>query len=67
MFLGEHDDWFYKMHNNTRAFDLIVSDFRNFIKEINPIYLNAPRTGFKVYQQKYKLGAISDFMPNIEV
>jgi hypothetical protein len=67
MFLGEHDDWFYKMHNNTRAFDLIVSDFRNFIKEINPIYLNGPRTGFKVYQQKYKLGAISDFMPNIEV
>jgi hypothetical protein len=67
MFLGEHDDWFYKMHNNTRAFDLIVSDFRNFIKEINPMYLNGPRTGFKVYQQKYKLGPISDFIPLIEV
>ena len=61
MFLGEHDDWFYKMHNNTRAFDLVVSDFRNFIKEINPIYLNVPRTGFKVFRLQYKIGAISDF------
>lgn len=61
MFLGEHDDWFYKMHNNTRTFDLIVSDFRNFIKEVDPIYLNGPRTGFKVFRLQYKIGAISDF------
>ena len=65
MFLGEHDDWFYKMHNNTRAFDLIVSDFRNFIKEIDPIYLNESRTGFKVFRLNYKIGAISDFTPLI--
>lgn len=65
MFLGEHDDWFYKMHNNTRAFDLIVSDFRNFIKEIDPTYLNGPRTGFKVYTLRYRIGAISDFSPLI--
>lgn len=63
MFLGEHDDWFYKIHNNTRTFDLIVSDFRNFIKEIDPIYLNGPRTGFKVFKLQYKIGTISDFNP----
>lgn len=63
MFLGEHDDWFYKMHNNTRTFDLIVSDFRNFIKEIDPVHLNPSRTGFKVFRLRYKIGAISDFDP----
>jgi len=64
MFLGEHDDWFYSLHNSTRSYELIVSDFRNFIKEINPIYLNGPRTGFKVYRHTFKIGNISDLIPN---
>jgi hypothetical protein len=65
MFLGEHDDWFYKMHNNTRAFELIVSDFKNFMKQIDPKYLNPPRTGFKVHRLKYKIGPTFKFLPSV--
>lgn len=63
MFLGEHDDWFYRMHNKTRTFEMIVSDFRNFIKQIDPMYLNGAKTGFKIHRLQYKIGLISDFVP----
>ena len=61
MFLGEHDDWFYKLHFDTRMFEMVESDFRNFIKTINPKYLNAVRTGFNVYVKSYNVGAVSNF------
>lgn len=63
MFLGEHDDWFYRMYNSTRSFELIVSDFRNFIKEIDPKYLNISRTGFKLFKLTYTIGPMSKFNP----
>lgn len=65
MFLGEHDDWFYKMHNDTRALDLMVSDFRNFIKHIDAKYLNEAKNGFKLYRKSYIIGNESDFSPKI--
>jgi hypothetical protein len=61
IFLGEHDDWFYRMHNDTKAFELIVSDFRNFIKEIDPKYLNHSRTGFEHFRFSYIIGNPFDF------
>lgn len=61
MFLGEHDDWFYKLHAGTRTYEMIVSDFRNFIKSIHVKFLNANRTGFKLYVKKYKIGNINDY------
>jgi len=63
MFLGEHDDWFYKNYFDTKTFQMINSDFRNFFKEIDPMYLNAARTGFKLCTLQYKIGPISKFKP----
>lgn len=63
MFLGEHDDWFYSLYYQTDVYQLIESDFRNFIKAIDPKYLNYPRTGFKDYQLIYHIGPISKFKP----
>jgi len=61
MFLGEHDDWFYQLHHATRTFELIESDFRNFIKTIHPMYFNVSKTGFKVNSLSYTIGNISSF------
>jgi hypothetical protein len=63
MFLGEHDDWFYKLHSNTRMFEMVESDFRNFIKSIDPKYLNQVRTGFTLYIKSFTLGTKSKFFP----
>lgn len=63
MFLGEHDDWFYKLYHETNIYQLIESDFRNFIKSIDPKYLNTSRTGFHVHQLTYDIGPISKFTP----
>lgn len=60
-FLGEHDDWFYKMHHNTRTFDMIESDFRNFINEVDITYLNPSRTGFKLHTKRYIIGHHTKF------
>ena len=63
MFLGEHDDWFYKLHFDTRMFEMVESDFRNFIKDINPKYLNLVKTGFTLYIKIFTLGSKSKFFP----
>lgn len=61
MFLGEHDDWFYKLHNNTKIYQQIESDFFHFIKNINEKYLNVPRTGFILCTTRYKIGTVDQF------
>jgi hypothetical protein len=63
MFLGEHDDWFYKLHSDTRMFEMVESDFRNFIKTIDSKYLNQVRTGFTLYIKSFTLGPKSKFFP----
>lgn len=62
MFLGEHDDWFYRMYHNTRTFELIESDFRNFIKEFDFSYLNPARTGFKINSKDYYISHESNYI-----
>lgn len=61
MFLGEHDDWFYRLHSKTRTFEMIISDFRNFIAEIDPRFLNRSNSGFKLFMKTYKIGTVADF------
>lgn len=65
MFLGEHDGWFYRLHNKTRMFEMIDSDFRNFIKNIDPSLLNKNRSGFKLYALSYDIGPVSKFIPSV--
>lgn len=61
MFLGEHDDWFYKLHNKTRMYELISSDFKNFIKGIDKRCLNADSSGFKIFFKTFVIGPITKF------
>jgi hypothetical protein len=61
MFLGEHDAWFYQMHGQTRMYEMIDSDFRNFYNAINQKYLNQDKTGFVPFIQTYRIGNVSDF------
>jgi hypothetical protein len=65
LFLGEHDGWFYKLHANTRVYEMIDSDFRNFYKTINTKFLNKPRTGYNIYFKEFKIGPMSKFLPTI--
>lgn len=63
MFLADHDDWFYKLHKDTRPYQMIVSDFNNFYKNLNKKYLNTSRTGFDIYVNYYAIGHIDQFLP----
>lgn len=63
MFLGEHDAWFYQLHGNTRMYEMIDSDFRNFYNTIDDKYFAENKTGFKVFIQKHQIGNVSNFTP----
>ncbi len=62
LFLGEHDGWFYKHHQSTRAYQMIVSDTNSFYKNINPKYLNEDENGFIVLRNNYCLGPVDKFL-----
>ena len=61
MFFAAHDQWFYKHHSGTMAYQMIDSDFRSFIKVIDNKYLNLKRTAFNVFRKTYRIGKVSDF------
>ena len=62
-FLGEHDGWFYKLHSSTRTYEMIDSDYRLFIKNINKKYLNEEGSGgFHMYKNWYSIGKKEDFV-----
>jgi len=63
-FLGEHDAWFYQLHDKTNTFEMIDSDFRNFIKHIDKKYMNWDNSGgFEFFMKIYNIGPISKFKP----
>lgn len=66
MFLADHDDWFYKLHKNTRPYEMIVSDFNNFYKNIDKKYLNSSKTGFDIYINYYPIGHVDQFTASQE-
>ena len=61
LFLANIDAWFYKLHGGTRVWEMIDSDFRNFIKGINPKYLQKNKMGFNIFRKTYKIGHVSKF------
>jgi len=61
LFLANIDEWFYKLHSNTITWQMIDSDFRNFIKTIDSKYLLRNRLGFKINCKFYKIGNESKF------
>lgn len=63
-FGAEHDDWFYKHHSSLKAYDMMVSDFRNFFKKIDSRYINLGHTGFKITSNHYRIGPIENFNPS---
>jgi len=62
LFLGEHDGWFYKHHQSTNTYQMIVSDTTSFYKNINPKYLNEDKNGFIILRNNYCLGPIDNFL-----
>ena len=63
-FNADHDDWFYRLHKNTRLYELILSDANNFFKTINSKYFTEKTgqpTGFQFYNNNYLIGNITDF------
>lgn len=62
LFLGEHDGWFYKHHQSTRAYQMIISDTNAFYKNINPKYLNEAQNGFIVLRNNYCIGPVDNFI-----
>jgi len=65
MFLADMDDWFYKLHKNTRTHEMIVSDFNLFIKNIDKKYLQKNNEGFISFTKSFKIGYTNDFVRNL--
>ena len=63
LFLGEHDNWFYKHHSSVKALDMMVSDVRNFFKKIDSQHINRGNNGFKFLINQYRIGPIEKFDP----
>lgn len=61
LFLGEHDQWFYDLHHNTRTFQLITSDTRQFFKSIDKRFINPGNNGFALYHNFHLIGSARNF------
>ena len=66
VFFGEHDSWFEKLHQDTRAFQLVKSDFNNFISSVDSKFFrtnNDVITQFISLSRKYSIGSVLNFAP----
>jgi hypothetical protein len=63
-FLTDNQDWFRVLHHNSRAMQIIESDFTAMYKSIKPQYLNGKKTGFMQFLKPYNIGPISNFKIN---
>jgi len=67
MFLGKHDHWFYKHHNNTDVAQMMQSDLDNLIGSLDKKFLNYDKyrglLGFKIWRKFYSLGSVNKFKP----
>jgi len=66
VFFGEHDSWFEKLHQDTRAFQLVKSDFNNFISSVDLKFFrtnNDVITQFIGFSKKYSIGNVLNFAP----
>ncbi len=68
-FMGEHDAWFTYLHNDSKLRELMVSDYRNYVKGIQKKYfridLSGNRLGFKFGYKFFKIGHESNFASEI--
>lgn len=71
MLLGKHDDWFYKHHNKTRVWEMMVSDLENLIGSLEPRFLDyhplKGLLGFKSWRKYYCIGPVSNFTNTIQL
>jgi hypothetical protein len=67
MFLGRHDSWFYKHHNDTQISHMMRSDLENLIGSLDKKFLNYDKynglLGFKLWRKFYSIGPVSNFLP----
>jgi hypothetical protein len=68
------DNWFYKLHGETRLSQMIQSDFNVLKSKINKKYFNELNNAFAPHVQRYFIGHESKFildkerfkLPNID-
>ena len=56
------DNWFYKLHGDSRTSQLIISDFQNLTKTLDRRYFNETEDNLVVFRQVYHLGHENDFI-----
>jgi hypothetical protein len=61
-FSNPQSSWFDRLHHGTKIAQQYQSDFNLFYKNINPKYLNKQKTGFQLFNQRYKIGHYKQFM-----
>ena len=61
-FFAEHDEWFYTLHNDSKAMQMMLSDFRGFMGKIHPKYITLDKTAFVAYSKEWCIGPRSKFM-----
>jgi len=62
IFLGQHDQWLYDKHKDSRMIQMLKSDTENFVNSIKDELLNPQRNGFKTCFKYYDLGYINSDM-----
>jgi hypothetical protein len=71
MFLGNHDHWFYQLHNKTNIWSMMKSDILNLYNTLGEKYFvrdsNSEITGFVQYFKTYKIGKVEKFSPKATI
>lgn len=57
-FMVESDDWFYELHKDSPLYNMVMTDYDNFIRSVNEKYFewyNDKPVGLKPFYKLYKL------------
>ena len=60
--LGEHDQWLYQKHKNTRMLEMLKSDINNYIQGVRDDLMNPERNGIAACAKWYTIGSINTSM-----
>ena len=71
-FFAQHDAWFEKLHRDTNTWQMMISDFNLFFKNLDPKYYTVSRKTnlplkFVQSNKYYKIGETSKFQPPVVI
>jgi hypothetical protein len=65
IFMGEHDNWFYKHHSKIQTYDIMINDVKRFFEKIPANQLAADNNGFITLSNHYCIGPLDKFKPYV--